>query len=181
MWHPQHRQFQRQGRRAGRFSYIHHGLKMLEEAWRRLGVEWSLRENTHSKGCSMRNIIWWSISCDFRICVFSHRLWELLDISVRSCKYFGNLLACLLEYQGHRYLPRLGCCLSTILPTILGSHFHVLVGEDIADQERQFHTVTEIVRKHRETAKNKMLGKDPMVDVKSPHEWSVLLLICRLN
>ena len=93
---------------------------------------------------------------------------KLLNISVRSCKYFGNLLACLLEYQGHRYLPRLGCCLSTILPTILGSHFHVLVGEDIADQERQFHTVTEIVRKHRETAKNKMLGKDPMVDVKSP-------------
>mmetsp|Transcript_35063 Transcript_35063/g.56125 ORF Transcript_35063/g.56125 Transcript_35063/m.56125 type:complete len:158 (+) Transcript_35063:43-516(+) len=27
--------------------------------------------------------------------------------------------------------------------------------EDLAEQERQFHTVTEIVRKHRETAKNK--------------------------
>eukprot|EP00438_Fugacium_kawagutii_P019529 Skav235662 [mRNA] locus=scaffold358:900809:903579:+ [translate_table: standard] len=30
--------------------------------------------------------------------------------------------------------------------------------EDVAEQERQFHTVTEIVRKHRETAKNKLLG-----------------------
>ena len=30
--------------------------------------------------------------------------------------------------------------------------------QDLAEQVRQFHTVTEIVRKHRETAKNKSLG-----------------------
>ena len=43
--------------------------------------------------------------------------------------------------------------------------FHHVCPQDLAEQERQFHTVTEIVRKHRETAKNKSLG--PLEKTKS--------------
>ena len=43
--------------------------------------------------------------------------------------------------------------------------FHHVRPQDLAEQERQFHAVTEIVRKHRETAKNKSLG--PLEKTKS--------------
>ena len=67
--------------------------RSLKKTGRGVVVKWKCRHEPQV--ASIINRIWWSISCDFSICVFSPGLWELLNISGWSRKYFGNFLACL--------------------------------------------------------------------------------------